>query len=74
MNAGPNLQEENGIAVLQFAVVLSEVGLITKREPFSIIGREPALASYLLSSSPSVAQDLSCYLSCSFGARRESAE
>ena len=49
------------------------MGLITKGEPFSIIWREPALASYLLSNSPSVAQDLSCYLSCSFSAR-ESAE
>ena len=49
------------------------LGLITKREPFSIIWREPSLASYFLSSSPRVAQDLSCSLSCSFRARRESA-
>ena len=37
-------------------VFLARWDLITKGEPFSIIWREPALASYLLSNSPSVAK------------------
>ena len=45
------------------------MGLITKREPFSIIWGAPPLASFSLSSSPRIAQELSCSLSCSFRSR-----
>src|SRR5271157_4545270 len=42
------------------------LGPITKREPVSIVWREPPLASHFLSSSLRIAQNLSRSSSCSF--------